>query len=144
MGTYQWVTAVWSKKFPCPQTRYSHHQSDISFLALAAFARDPFWFGDRKHYKTDFGLMEEIVGIFGFAPRFRRIRRIGCPGRMEVFFEVFSSRQHGERDGENVTEAQSAPWRPLDPCGPPKPPVATAPAGTADRLANRPAQPEGI
>ena len=27
---------------------------------------------------------------------------------MEVFFEVFSSRQHGEREGENVTEAQFA------------------------------------
>jgi hypothetical protein len=25
---------------------------------------------------------------------------------MEVVFEVFSSRQHVERDGENVTEAQ--------------------------------------
>jgi hypothetical protein len=52
--------------------------------------------------------MEEIVCIFGLAQRFRRIRRIGRPGRMEVFFEVFSSRQHGERDGENVTEAQFA------------------------------------
>jgi hypothetical protein len=102
-----------------------------------------FWFGDRKQYKPDFCFMEEIVCIFGLAPRFRRIRRIGRPGRMEVFFEVFSSRRHVERDGENVTEAQFAPWRRLDPCGPPKPPVATAPAGTADRLANGLAQPEG-
>ena len=62
---------------------------------------------------------------------------------MEVVFEVFSSRQHGEREGENVTEAQFAPWRRLDPCGPPKPPVATAPAGIADRLANRLREPEG-
>jgi hypothetical protein len=96
-----------------------------------------FWFGDRKQYETYFGLMEEIVCIFGFAQRLRRIRRIGCPGHIEVFFEVFSSRQQVERDGENVTEAQFAPSRRLDPCGPPKPPVATAPAGTADRLANR-------
>src|ERR1700735_3764688 len=62
---------------------------------------------------------------------------------MEVVFEVFSSRQHGERDGENVTEAQFAQWRRLDPCGPPKPPVATAPAGAADRQANRLREPEG-
>jgi hypothetical protein len=102
-----------------------------------------FWFGDRKQYKTDFGLMEEIVGVFGFAPRFRRIRRIGRRGRIEVCFEVFSSRQHGERDGENVTEAQFAQWRRLDPCGPAKPPVATAPAGVADRLADRLRNPEG-
>jgi hypothetical protein len=96
-----------------------------------------FWFGDRKQYRTDFGLMEEIIYIFGFTQRVRRIRRIGRPSRMEVFFEVFSSRQHGERDGENVTEAQFAQWRRSDPCGPPKPPVATAPAGIADWLANR-------
>jgi hypothetical protein len=87
--------------------------------------------------------MEDIVCIFELAQRLRRIRRIGRPGRMEVFFEVFSSRQHGERDGENVTEAQFAPWRRLDPCGPPKPPVATAPAGAADRLANRLREPHG-
>jgi hypothetical protein len=62
---------------------------------------------------------------------------------MEVFFEVFSSRQHGERDWENVTEAQFAQWRRLDPCGPPKPPVATAPAGISDRLANRLREPRG-
>jgi hypothetical protein len=102
-----------------------------------------FWFGDRKEYMTDFGLMEEIVCIFGLGQRFKRIRRIGRRGRMEVFFEVFSSRQHVERDGENVTEAQFAPWRRLDPCGRPKPPVATAPAGIADRLANRLREPEG-
>ena len=62
---------------------------------------------------------------------------------MEIVFEVFSSRQHGEREGENVTEAQFAQWRPLDPCGPPKPPAATAPAGAADRLANRLRDPHG-
>jgi len=38
-----------------------------------------FWFGDWKQYKADFGLMEEIVGIFEFSPH-RRIRRIGRPG----------------------------------------------------------------
>jgi hypothetical protein len=96
-----------------------------------------FWFDHRKKYKNDFGLREEIVCIFGFAQRFRRIRRIGRPAPMEVFFEVFSSRQHVERDGENVTQDQFAPWRRLDPCGPPKPPAATAPAGIADLLANR-------
>jgi hypothetical protein len=26
-----------------------------------------FWFGDRKQYRADFGLMEEIVCIFEFA-----------------------------------------------------------------------------
>ena len=87
--------------------------------------------------------MEEIVCFFGFAHRFRRIRRIGRPGCIEVLFEVFSSRQHGERDGENVAEAQFAQWRRLDPRGPPKPPVATAPAGAADRLANRLREPHG-
>jgi hypothetical protein len=102
-----------------------------------------FWFGDRKQYRVDFGLMEEIVCIFGFQRPFRRFRRIGRSGRMEVFFEVFSSRQHLERDGENVTEAQFAPWRGLDACGPPKPGVATAPGGAADRRANRLREPHG-
>jgi hypothetical protein len=54
-----------------------------------------FWFGNKNQYKTDFGLMKEIVGNFGLAQHFRRIRRIGRPRRMDVFFEVFSSRQHG-------------------------------------------------
>jgi hypothetical protein len=102
-----------------------------------------FWFGDRKQYRTDFGLREEIVCIFELAQRLRRIRRIGRPGCIEVLFEVFSSRQHGERDRENVTETQFAQWRRLDACGPPKPPVATAPEGIADRLANRLREPEG-
>jgi hypothetical protein len=31
------------------------------------------WFDDRKEYKSDFGLMEEIVCIFEFAQRFRPI-----------------------------------------------------------------------
>jgi hypothetical protein len=35
------------------------------------------------------------------------------------------------------------PWRRLDPCGPPRPPVATTPAGAADRLANRLREPHG-
>jgi hypothetical protein len=62
---------------------------------------------------------------------------------MEVVFEVFWSRHDVVHDGENVTEAQFAPWRRLDPCGPPKPPAATAPAGAADRLASRLREPEG-
>jgi hypothetical protein len=62
---------------------------------------------------------------------------------MEVVFEVFSSRQDVERDGENVTEAQFAPWRRLDPCGPPKPPLATASSGDRRSAGQSPAQPEG-
>jgi hypothetical protein len=126
------------KKFRCPQTPI-FTSPDRTILPCSR----SIWFGDKKQCKSHFGLMEEIVGIFGFAPRFRRIRRIGRPGRMEVVFEVFSSRHHGGRDGENVTEAQFAQWRRLDPCGPPKPPVAMAPAGAADRLANRLREPHG-
>jgi hypothetical protein len=56
---------------------------------------------------------------------------------------VFSSPQHGERDGENVTEAQFADGDAWTLGVPPKPPVATAPAEIADPLANRLRNPEG-
>jgi hypothetical protein len=57
---------------------------------------------------------------------------------MEVVFEVFSSRHHVERDGEDVTEAQFAQWRRLDPWRTAKAARGDgAPAGAADRLASR-------
>lgn len=43
-----------------------------------------FWFGDRKQYKTDFGLMEEIVGIFESTQRFvRSTYRVNATGKRE-------------------------------------------------------------
>jgi hypothetical protein len=78
-----------------PALRPDTHITRALYLSL--LSQHPhatrFWFDDRKQYKSDFCLMEEIVCIFGLAQRFKRIRRIGRPGRMEVFFEVFSSRQ---------------------------------------------------
>jgi hypothetical protein len=103
-----------------------------------------FWFGDRKQYTTDFGLMEEIVCIFIFPQLFRRIRRIGRPGRIEVCFEVFSSRQHGDVDGEHVTEAQFAPWRRSDPWRTAKAASGDGASRIADRLANRLRKLKGI
>jgi hypothetical protein len=43
-----------------------------------------FWFGDRKQYTSDFGLMEEIVGIFESTRRFvRSTYRVNATGKRE-------------------------------------------------------------